>query len=82
MATVTIRSLEPATIETLKAIAADHGRSMEAEIRAILTETTRRASSQTKRRLGDEIHARFKNIDTTDLAFERNPELARDIFEQ
>jgi plasmid stability protein len=39
MATITVRGIDEQTHECLKARAAHHGRSMEAEVRAILTET-------------------------------------------
>jgi antitoxin FitA len=41
MATVTVRSLSPETHRALKVRAAHHGRSTEAEIRAILEEAVR-----------------------------------------
>jgi plasmid stability protein len=81
MATVTIRNLDDSTIATLKAIAAEHGRSMEAEVRDILKsaaegETTR----PSRRRLGDEIHAMFAGLDASDLTFERDKELPRAVI--
>ena len=39
MATLTIRNIDPAIKERLRVRAAEHGRSMEAELRAILNET-------------------------------------------
>ncbi|MCU1479068.1 MAG: hypothetical protein JWQ64_3761 [Subtercola sp.] len=76
MATVTIRNLDEITISTLKAIAAEHGRSMEAEVREILKSVTQ-GETTGRRGLGDEIHGLFAGIDTADLTFERSKELPR-----
>ena len=42
MASLTIRNLDDETRDALKALACNHGRSMEAEVRHILVEATRR----------------------------------------
>jgi plasmid stability protein len=41
MATITVRNLDEGVQQAIRARAAEHGRSMEAEVRAILTESTR-----------------------------------------
>ncbi len=58
MATLTIRNLDPAIKERLRVRAAEHGRSMEAELRAILTETTGTPSSQ-QVNLAEAVRCRF-----------------------
>ena len=57
MATLTVRGLDPETHARLRIEAARHGRSMEAEVRAILTE--RLAPDAAERGLGSRIRARF-----------------------
>lgn len=61
MATLTIRGLDPVTHARLRVEAARHGRSMEAEVRAILQErlTPRVAESG----LGTRIRARFHGLE-------------------
>jgi antitoxin FitA len=61
MATLTIRGLDPETHARLRIEAARNGRSMEAEVRAILTE--RLAPSAAERGLGSRIHARFAGLE-------------------
>jgi antitoxin FitA len=61
MATLTIRGLDPETHARLRIEAARHGRSMEAEVRAILTE--RLAPGAAERGLGSRIHARFAGLE-------------------
>ena len=61
IATLTIRGLDPETHARLRIEAARHGRSMEAEVRAILTE--RLAPSAAERSLGSRIHARFAGLE-------------------
>jgi plasmid stability protein len=75
MATLTIRGLDPETHARLRVEAARHGRSMEAEVRAILQE--RLALSTGERGLGSRIQARFQGLEG-DLEFpERSAELPR-----
>ncbi len=57
MATLTIRGLDPQTHARLRVEAARHGRSMEAEVRAILQERLGLGSAE--RGLGTKIHKRF-----------------------
>jgi plasmid stability protein len=61
MATLTIRGLDPKTHARLRVEAARHGRSMEAEVRAILEE--RLAPGPGERGLGSRIRARFHGPD-------------------
>ena len=61
MATLTIRGLDPVTHARLRVQAARHGRSMEAEVRAILHE--RLMQSTGERGLGSRIRARFQGLE-------------------
>lgn len=61
MATMTIRGLDPITHSRLRIEAARHGRSMEAEVRAILHE--RLMQSAGERGLGSRIRARFQGLE-------------------
>jgi plasmid stability protein len=60
MATLTIRGLDNETHTRLRVQAARHGRSMEAEVRAILQDSL--APPPAARGLGSRIHARFAAI--------------------
>jgi len=60
MATLTIRGLDEETHTRLRVLAAQHGRSMEAEVRAILAD--RLALPALERGLGSHIHARFAAV--------------------
>ena len=60
IATLTIRGLDPETHARLRIEAAHHGRSMEAEVRAILQE--RLAVRHSERGLGSSIHERFAGL--------------------
>lgn len=57
MANLTIRNLDDAVVEKLKARAKDNERSLEAEIRVLLTETTQRPSRKAFRELAERISA-------------------------
>lgn len=59
-ATLTIRGLDPETHARLRIEAAHHGRSMEAEVRAILQEWLNTRNSE--RGLGSKIHERFSGL--------------------
>jgi antitoxin FitA len=61
IATLTIRGLDPVTHARLRVEAARHGRSMEAEVRAILHE--RLTAHESERGLGSRIHARFQGLE-------------------
>jgi antitoxin FitA len=75
MATLTIRGLDPVTHARLRVEAARHGRSMEAEVRAILQE--RLASHGGERGLGSRIHARFQGLEGDLELPDRSRELPR-----
>ncbi len=60
MAVLTIRGLDEQTHARLRVEAARHGRSMEAEVRAILHE--RFATPPAERGLGTRIHERFASL--------------------
>jgi plasmid stability protein len=61
MATMTIRGLDPITHSRLRIEAARHGRSMEAEVRAILHERLMQGAGE--RGLGSRIRARFQGLE-------------------
>ena len=61
MATLTIRGLSPETHTRLRIEAARHGRSMEAEVRAVLEERLNPESEQ--HGLGSRIHERFAGLE-------------------
>jgi plasmid stability protein len=65
MATLTIRGLDEATKARLRLSAALHGRSMEAEVRAILDDALPASSHEGG--LGSRIHARFAALGGVDL---------------
>ena len=65
MAALTIRGLDEQTHARLRVEAARHGRSMEAEVRAILWE--RFATPAPERGLGTRIHERFAPLGGVDL---------------
>ena len=75
MATLTIRGLDPQTHARLRVEAARHGRSMEAEVRAILRE--RLAGGPAERGLGTKIHSRFAALDGELEIPDRGSELPR-----
>jgi plasmid stability protein len=65
MATLTIRGLDDNTKARLRVRAARHGRSMEAEVRAILEAAL--PSEQATGGLGSRIHARFAAVGGVEL---------------
>ncbi len=65
MATLTVRGLDDATHARLRVQAARHGRSMEAEVRAILSEQL--APDGFSRPLGSRIRERFAGLDGAEL---------------
>jgi plasmid stability protein len=64
MASLTIRGLDDETRDRLRVRAAQHGRSMEAEVRAILHELL--SPRPAEYGLGSRIHARFAAIGGSD----------------
>jgi antitoxin FitA len=69
MAAITIRNLSDETHRALRARAAEHGRSTEAEIRAILDEAARPAE---RLKLGSALKAMFQPLGGADLEIERD----------
>ncbi len=65
MATLTIRGLDDDTKARLRVSAARHGRSMEAEVRAILKDAL--PPQQAMVGLGSRIHARFAAVGGVEL---------------
>jgi plasmid stability protein len=75
VATLTIRGLDPVTHARLRVEAARHGRSMEAEVRAILQE--RLVLSPAEHGLGSRIRARFEGLEGDLEVPDRSGELPR-----
>jgi plasmid stability protein len=67
MSSITIRNLDPAIKERLRVRAAEHGHSMEAEVRRILQIALTRPAVQTGRKLYHRISARFAPPGGVDL---------------
>jgi len=67
MAMLTIRNLDPAIKERLRVRAAQHGRSMEAEARAIFQTALNTPQQPPGRNLYERIRARFAPIGGVDL---------------
>ena len=68
MANVTIRNLDDDVVETLKTRAKENKRSLEAELRALLTEAAKRPSSMTLRDLARLIRSMTPDVPQTDSA--------------
>jgi plasmid stability protein len=62
MSTLTIRNVEPALKERLRVRAAQHGRSMEAELRVILKDVLRVEKPDGEISLGEAIQRRFRPL--------------------
>lgn len=60
MAQLIVRQLEEDVRDRLRAMAAEHGRSMEEEVREILRAATLRASIAPTAKLGSRLAARFR----------------------
>lgn len=81
MATLTIRGLDDETRDQLRVRAAQHGRSMEAEVRTILHDVLSPAPPTYG--LGSRIHARFAAVGGADLDIPSRGEAPRAAdFEQ
>lgn len=63
VSTLTVRNLDPATKIALKALGAQHGRSMEAEVRVILAAAVQARPSEAVEGLGSRIRTRFDGIE-------------------
>ena len=69
MAAITVRNLSAETHRALRVRAAEHGRSTEAEVRAILDEATRPAG---RVRMGSALVDTFRPLGGVDLDIERD----------
>jgi plasmid stability protein len=67
MAMLTIRNLDPAIKERLRIRAAEHGRSMEAEVRAILQTAIDASPRSSEQKFYERIRARFAPLGGVDL---------------
>jgi len=65
MASITIRNLDEDLKAKLRVVAANHGRSMEEEVRVILAQALSR--NEKKGGLGSRIHARFASVGGADI---------------
>ncbi|MCB0973732.1 MAG: Arc family DNA-binding protein [Actinobacteria bacterium] len=75
MATLTIRNVDDGLRDKLRVRAAEHGRSMEAEVRAILNAAL--AARSDPRGLGTRIHDRFSSLDLEGLDLPERTEQPR-----
>ena len=66
MASITVRNLDDEVKRKLRIRAAEHGCSMEAEVRVIISEAVG-STSKPRKGLGTRIHERFKAIGGVDL---------------
>ena len=73
--TITVRNLDDDVKARLRVRAAENGRSMEAEVRAILAETL--AARPPSRGLGTWIHELFAEVGGVELELRRRDEPAR-----
>jgi antitoxin FitA len=76
MSTLTVRNLDEDLKTRLRVRAAQHGRSMEAEVREILRESL--APSQ-PRGIGSRIHARLAGLGLDEIEFPPRTELTRQV---
>ncbi|MGE4049419.1 MAG: Arc family DNA-binding protein [Acetobacteraceae bacterium] len=67
MSSITIRNLDPAVKERLRIRAAEHGHSMEAEVRRILQDVLKVPSRRPGRSFYDRIHDRFAALGGVEL---------------
>ena len=77
MASITIRNLDEALKRNLRIRAAEHGRSMEEEVRTILRNAL--AQSTPSEELGNRIHARFAALGGYELELPARTELPRGV---
>lgn len=81
MASITVRNLDESVKRRLRVRAAEHGRSMEEEVRDILRDAVGDAPSF--RDLGRAVHARFAGLGGVDLPLpEREPMRELPDFDQ
>ena len=77
MAQLIVRNLEDDVRDKLRALALEHGRSMEEEIREILRAAVLSASIGVGDRLGDRLAGRFRQIGLTEEIEEQRGRPAR-----
>jgi antitoxin FitA len=75
VAAISIRNLDEWVVERIRVRAAEHGHSMEAEVRSILVDAAREPG--TEYGLGDQIHALFAGIGDDFEIPERSRDLPR-----
>lgn len=75
MAAISIRSLDDWVVERIRVRAAEHGHSMEAEVRSILVDAAREPAIEYG--LGDQIHALFEGVGDDFEIPERRQDLPR-----
>ena len=66
MANLTIRNLDDHVVERLKKRAKDNGRSLEAELRLLLSETASRLTGKEARARAERISAMTPDVEQTD----------------
>ncbi len=76
MSTLTVRNLDEDLKARLRVRAAQHGRSMEAEVREILRESL---TSSQPRGVGSRIHARLAGLGLDEIEFPPRTELTRQV---
>ncbi|HEX9032495.1 MAG TPA: Arc family DNA-binding protein [Streptosporangiaceae bacterium] len=82
MASLTVRGLDQETKSRLRVRAAQHGRSMEAEVRAIIQQALAESEPRMTGGLGTRIHARFAALGGVELELPaRNQQPRAAIFE-
>lgn len=79
MATLTIRDLDDEIRDKLRVRAAEQGRSMEAEVRAILAAAVAQPESQADYAWAERIHARFAALGGVDLELEPRTDQPREV---
>ena len=73
MATLTVRNVDPEVHRLLRRQAAEHGRSVEAEVRAVITESVQ-SIERSPAEIAESIHAIFAEIGGVELHLpEREP---------
>jgi plasmid stability protein len=75
MSTLTIRNIDDDLKKRLRIEAAQHGRSMEEEVRVILKAALNKTPSQ--QGLGSRIHQRFTAVDCSDFNLPERKDLPR-----
>lgn len=77
MAQVLIRDLEDSVVEGLKAIAANHGRSLQTELKLVVENHARKANKAEARALAARIRKRIRSKKQTDSGILQAEDRAR-----